>query len=38
MVNDKMCVGVFKDDMMVRIDPEIYEAALKKRVPRNGFY
>ena len=31
MVNDKMCVGVFKDDMMVRIDPEIYEAALERK-------
>ena len=31
MVNDKMCVGVFKDDMMLRIDPEIYEAALERK-------
>ncbi len=31
MVNDKMCVGVFKDDMMVRIDPEIYEASLERK-------
>lgn len=30
MVNDKMCVGVFKYDMMARIDPEVYEDALKK--------
>ena len=31
MVNDKMCVGIFKDDLMARIDPEVYESALKKR-------
>ena len=28
MVNSKMCVGVIKDEMMARIDPEIYEEAL----------
>lgn len=30
MVNDKMCVGVMKDDMMCRIDPEMQEEALEK--------
>jgi len=30
MVNDKMCVGIIKDDLMVRLDPEIYEESLKK--------
>ena len=30
MLNGKMCVGVVKDEMMCRIDPEIYEEALKK--------
>ena len=30
MVNAKMCVGVIKDEMMCRIDPVIYEAALEK--------
>ena len=30
MVNDKMCVGIFKDDMMVRIDPQIYEEVLER--------
>jgi TfoX/Sxy family transcriptional regulator of competence genes len=30
MVNDKMCVGVERDRMMVRIDPEKYEEALEK--------
>ena len=30
MINGKMCVGILKDDLMVRIDPEVYEAALQK--------
>lgn len=30
MVNDKMCVGVMKDEMMCRIDPERREEALEK--------
>jgi TfoX/Sxy family transcriptional regulator of competence genes len=32
MVNDKMCVCVSGDDMMVRIDPSAYEEAIE----RNG--
>src|SRR4051812_34681181 len=31
MVNGKMCVGVARDEMMCRIDPGIYEAALEKK-------
>ena len=31
MVNDKMCVGIANDDLMVRIDPEEYEVALTKK-------
>jgi TfoX/Sxy family transcriptional regulator of competence genes len=31
MVNNKMCVGIVKDDLMARVDPEIYDAALKRR-------
>ena len=31
MVNDKMCVGIVKDNLMARIDPEIYEKALSKK-------
>ena len=31
MVDDKMCVGVVKDSLMVRIDPDIYETALTKK-------
>ena len=30
MVNGKMCVGVVKDEMMCRIDPEIYAESLEK--------
>ena len=31
MVNGKMCVGIFKDDLMARIDPKVYEIALQKK-------
>jgi len=31
MVNDKMCVGIVKDDLMARIDPELYQEVLKKK-------
>jgi TfoX/Sxy family transcriptional regulator of competence genes len=31
MVNDKMCVGVVKNNLMARIDPELYHSALKKK-------
>lgn len=31
MVNDKMCVGIIKNDMMSRINPELYEEALTKK-------
>ena len=34
MVNGKMCVGVSKDDLMVRIAPEAYESALGKKGAR----
>lgn len=30
MVNDKMCVGIEKDRMMVRLDPLVYEEVLEK--------
>jgi len=30
MLNDKMCVGVFKDELMCRVDPAFYEEALEK--------
>jgi TfoX/Sxy family transcriptional regulator of competence genes len=30
MVNDKMCVGVEKERMMVRLDPAVYEEVLEK--------
>ena len=34
MVNGKMCVGVLGEDIMVRIDPGMHEAALKRRGAR----
>ncbi|MXV15801.1 TfoX/Sxy family protein [Hufsiella ginkgonis] len=30
MVNEKMCVGILKDEMMCRIDPVFQEALLEK--------
>ena len=30
MVNDKMCVGIEKERMMVRLDPEKYEEVMEK--------
>jgi TfoX/Sxy family transcriptional regulator of competence genes len=34
MVNDKMCVGILKDDLMIRIDPEIEAQVLEKPAAR----
>ena len=31
MVDDKMCVGIIKDSLMARIDPEVYKDALTKK-------
>ncbi len=31
MVNDKMCVGVIKDEMMCRIDPALVDEVLEQR-------
>lgn len=31
MVNGKMCVGIIKDELMCRIDPDIYEEALNRK-------
>ncbi len=30
MVNDKMCVGVEKDRLMVRLDPAVYDEVMEK--------
>lgn len=30
MVDDKMCVGVVKDDLMARVGPHVYEEALTR--------
>ena len=29
MVNEKMCVGIIKDEMMCRIDPEFHDTAIE---------
>lgn len=31
MVNGKMSVGIVQDDLMARIDPDVYDVALKKK-------
>jgi TfoX/Sxy family transcriptional regulator of competence genes len=31
MVKDKMCAGIVKDELMARIDPDIYENALTRK-------
>ena len=31
MYNGKMCVGIIKDDLMLRIDPEVEAMALEKQ-------
>ena len=31
MIHDKMCVGIVKDSLMARIDPEVYDNALKMK-------
>ena len=30
MYNDKMCVGIIKDDLMCRIDPALHDEAVEK--------
>jgi TfoX/Sxy family transcriptional regulator of competence genes len=31
MYNDKMCVGIIKDELMCRIDPALHESCIKKK-------
>ena len=31
MVDDKMCIGIIRNDLMARIAPEIYDAALQRK-------
>ena len=31
MVNDKMCVGVEKDRLMVRLNPDLFEEVIEKK-------
>jgi TfoX/Sxy family transcriptional regulator of competence genes len=35
MYNGKMCLGIIKDEMMCRIDPELHEIAIRKNGYRN---
>ena len=30
MYNDKMCVGIIKDELMCRIDPDLHDMAVEK--------
>ncbi len=30
MYNDKMCVGIIKDELMCRIDPALHESCVEK--------
>jgi hypothetical protein len=30
MINDKMCIGIIKDKIMRRIDPDVHQEALAK--------
>ena len=34
MVKEKMCVGIVKNDLMARIDPDIYDTVVKKKGAR----
>jgi TfoX/Sxy family transcriptional regulator of competence genes len=31
MYNDKMCVGIIKDELMCRIDPDLHKAATERK-------
>ena len=31
MIKEKMCIGVIKNSLMARIDPEMHETSLKKK-------
>lgn len=34
MVNDKMCIGVNADEIMCRIDPDVYDEAIERKGTR----
>lgn len=38
MYNDKMCVGVFADEMMCRIDPDFHDTAVEMQGCRTMDY
>lgn len=31
LLNETLCVGILQDDLMARIDPEVYETALTRK-------
>jgi hypothetical protein len=31
MLNDKMCVGIFRDELMCRIDPDLQDELVERR-------
>jgi len=31
MYNDKMCIGIIKDELMCRIDPDLHETAVERQ-------
>ncbi len=31
LMDEKMCVGIIKEDLMARVDPDVYEEALTKK-------
>ena len=36
MINGKMCVGIAKDDLMVRLDPGVYDAVLNHKASKRS--
>ena len=34
MVDDKMCVGIIKNELMVRLDPDLHDQAVKREGAR----
>lgn len=34
MVDDKMCMGIVKDELMTRVDPELHQSLLDKKGAR----
>ncbi|MDX2361626.1 MAG: TfoX/Sxy family protein [Crocinitomicaceae bacterium] len=34
MIDDKMCIGIIKDDLMARVGPDLYEELMQKEHAR----